>query len=289
MKKLALVLIVTLGTMGLAKAEEGIHFQSLSLKEGLEKAKKENKKVFIDIYATWCGPCKMLSKTSFMDANLGEFMNDHFVSIKLDGEQDDGERLMEQFELDSYPTMLILSPDLEMLKKIVGFVDAETIETNARSIVFPESTEIYKLTKRFEAGERDKEFLQEIIHARLLEEMEVSSLVELCLELYPKLDLTDEGEFIVFGEGITDENNKYMIEFLDDAATFLELHENLAEWKMTKIILHSIDKAVEEENMEILNVTVEKIYPAFIAIYGSDSLSKEELLEGMTELYYERL
>ncbi len=75
----------------------GIEFQTLSLNDALAKAKKENKHVFIDVYATWCGPCKYLAKEIFPDSDLGEFMNEHFVSIQLDGEKGDGVMLMKKF------------------------------------------------------------------------------------------------------------------------------------------------------------------------------------------------
>lgn len=37
---------------------QGIQFADLTWQDALKKAKKENKIIFVDIYATWCGPCK---------------------------------------------------------------------------------------------------------------------------------------------------------------------------------------------------------------------------------------
>ena len=42
---------------------KGIHFeQGLSWKDILAKAKAEHKYIFVDCYATWCGPCKYMDK-----------------------------------------------------------------------------------------------------------------------------------------------------------------------------------------------------------------------------------
>ena len=59
MKKL--VLLVTILITGLTVFSQGIDFQKGRYAEVLEMAKKQNKLVFIDIYTSWCGPCKMMS------------------------------------------------------------------------------------------------------------------------------------------------------------------------------------------------------------------------------------
>ena len=95
-KKPLMALFVALFISGVVGAT-GIKFEKLTIKQGLEKAKKENKKFFIDVYATWCGPCKYLDKSVFTDQDLGDFMNENFVCLKLDGELADGESLMIEF------------------------------------------------------------------------------------------------------------------------------------------------------------------------------------------------
>ena len=76
-----------------ADSTEGIHFQKSNWQQALDLAKKENKLVFLDIYATWCGPCKQLKKYTFSDKAAGDFFNANFVNMALDGEQEEGATL----------------------------------------------------------------------------------------------------------------------------------------------------------------------------------------------------
>ena len=280
--KTGIILVISLFLSNLGHAD-GIDFQSISLKEAVKKAKNEKKPIFIDIFATWCGPCKTLSKTTFKNEDLGEFMNEHFINLKLDGELPDGAQLMEKFELGAYPTMLFLSSELELLRMIEGAVSAETIQDDANAVVFPESTKIFKLTKRFQEGERDKIMLQELILESLYEEKEHDVYVEEYMRLFPGLDLDNSDEFIVFGAGTNDLENENIKLFLAKPAHFLELHEHLAQWKMTLILISIIDIAKEQTNGSLMKPLVDKVYPAYKIIQGEDGLEKSELLEAMNE------
>lgn len=289
MKKLALLLIVSFGMMSTVEAKEGINFESLSLKEALAKAKAENKIVFIDIYATWCGPCKMLSRDVFVDENLGQFMNEHFVNVKLDGEKEDGERLMIDFDLNSYPTMLFISPDMENLNKIVGFVDAEKIEAEARAVIFPESTEIFKLTARFDKGERGKEFLQEFINLSIDEEKPTEAAIAEYLKLFPEFDLEKEGEFIVFAVAIEDLDDPTMKEFLKNAEKYREIHGHLTKWKISKVLMKSLEVAVETENIDLIRKDAKTVLAAYQAIFQEESTDLDELVEALEDMYHDRV
>ena len=44
-----------------AKEIKGTVFEKGTLKELLAKAAKEKKYLFVDVYATWCGPCRMVA------------------------------------------------------------------------------------------------------------------------------------------------------------------------------------------------------------------------------------
>jgi len=263
----------------------GIEFQSLSLDEALTKAKQENKHVFIDVYADWCGPCKYLAKEIFPDEKLGEFMNQHFVSIQLDGEQGDGLMLMAEFSLNAYPTMLFLSPEMELEKKIVGVVSPQDIQQSGNAVVFPESTAIYQLEKKYEAGDRSRETLKSYVIELINEERASEERIDEFLKLYPQLSLKDEDDFIIFSMGITDTENAYMKEFLASAAKFKEMYGELADGKMEIILIGMLSEAIEKEDKSLLQAGLEEIYEPYKAVFGEQSLSKEKLLSALESNY----
>lgn len=49
--------------------------------------KNQGKMVFVDVYTDWCGWCKVMDKKTFSDPEVVKYMNDNFISIKLDAEQ----------------------------------------------------------------------------------------------------------------------------------------------------------------------------------------------------------
>lgn len=47
-----------------------INFADLSLEEAITKAQAEDKYIFIDVYTTWCGPCKKLDRVTFQSSEV---------------------------------------------------------------------------------------------------------------------------------------------------------------------------------------------------------------------------
>src|SRR5258708_31213409 len=67
-----------------SQVETGVRFEAdLNWQEVLAKAAKEKKFIFLDIYATWCGPCKQMDKFVYTDTAIGDFFNKQFISIKV--------------------------------------------------------------------------------------------------------------------------------------------------------------------------------------------------------------
>jgi len=75
---------------------------------GMAKAKESGKPMMIDVFATWCAPCKRLDETVFSRADVAQASSD-FVAIKLDG--DKYPQVREKLGVTGYPTVVFLSPD----------------------------------------------------------------------------------------------------------------------------------------------------------------------------------
>jgi len=104
----------------------GVKFEALPLSAAFAKAERESKKVFVDFYAVWCGPCKRMDIEVFPLEIVGGLFKESFVAIKIDGESELGKVLIEKYKVEAYPTYLVLSSENHELKRLVGYVDAET-------------------------------------------------------------------------------------------------------------------------------------------------------------------
>jgi thioredoxin 1 len=104
-----------------ADTEEGIQFHNGTWEEALQLAKKENKLIFLDIYATWCGPCKKLKANTFSNTEVGSYYNQNFINVAFDGEQGDGAMLMQKYGLRSFPSLLFIDGNGKVVGQTVGY------------------------------------------------------------------------------------------------------------------------------------------------------------------------
>lgn len=108
-----------------AKHTEGVQFYEASWNDILIKADKENKLIFVDIHASWCSPCKMLKKHTFPDKEVGKFFNKNFINASFDGEEGDGIELVEKYNVQAYPTLLILDKKGNVVAQTMGFMQSD--------------------------------------------------------------------------------------------------------------------------------------------------------------------
>ena len=68
---------------GVLQAQE---IQWMTMNEALEAQKKEPKKILMDAYTTWCGPCKMLDKNTFSNEDVARYINENYYAVKFNAE-----------------------------------------------------------------------------------------------------------------------------------------------------------------------------------------------------------
>jgi len=90
------------------------------LSEVVDMAKKDDKLIFLDVYTDWCLPCKMMDKDVFTDKKLGAFINEHFVSAKVNAEKGSGPIIADLYKVPGYPTLLFLDKDGKVLVEKSG-------------------------------------------------------------------------------------------------------------------------------------------------------------------------
>lgn len=127
MKKILIVLAaIMLAIPALAQEKPGIKWEEGTLNQALKKAKESGKElVFLDCYATWCGPCQYMAKSVFTTKEAGDYFNKKFVNIKIDMEKGEGINLARQFKIQGYPTFIILNHNGKELGRIVGGTQIE--------------------------------------------------------------------------------------------------------------------------------------------------------------------
>lgn len=107
--------------------KKGIHFIEDDWNQALKTAKDQNKLVFIDIYATWCGPCKMLKQYTFTDSSVGDFFNKNFISVSIDGEKGVGPQLAQQYSIEGYPTLIVADSTGKPVLVTAGYIPANVL------------------------------------------------------------------------------------------------------------------------------------------------------------------
>jgi len=124
MKRSSIVLFFCL-LQAVVFANDGIKFEQSKWAEIKAKAAKEHKMIFLDAFASWCGPCKYMEENVYTEEKTASYFNENFINVKIDMEAGEGPELSEEFGVTAYPTFLFFSPEGKLLHKYVGALQAE--------------------------------------------------------------------------------------------------------------------------------------------------------------------
>ena len=117
----------------------GTQFFKGTFAQALAKAKKENKKLMVDCYTLWCGPCRHMAKNVFPDENLGKYMNANFVCIQLDMEHGEGPELNKTFNVKAYPTFIFFDAEGKEMSRFEGMCMQDEFQKRCERILKGES------------------------------------------------------------------------------------------------------------------------------------------------------
>lgn len=149
MKRLLLLLIVVgFSLTGLAQ-EHKINW--MTIEKALAAQEKEPRKIMVDMYTTWCGPCKMLDKYTFQNKDVADYVNKNFYAVKFNAEGDGTVKFKDQtfsnpnfdasrrgrnsqhqlasyFGVSAYPTIVFLDENANLLTPVKGFHKPQQLE-----------------------------------------------------------------------------------------------------------------------------------------------------------------
>lgn len=115
---LSVVLLATLFTGDARAADDALAWER-DVDKAFERAKKEDKLVFVDVYADWCGPCRMMDANTFSNEEVRTLLAEKFVILKVDA--DANLDAAQEFGTGSLPTLTVLTADRAPIVKEPGY------------------------------------------------------------------------------------------------------------------------------------------------------------------------
>lgn len=121
----------------------------ITFDEAYIKCKKNPRPIMIDIYTTWCGPCKMMSNQTFNNPQIAKYINDNFYAVKFDAESKDSVKFDKYIFVSSdnsnpkaphqfaasildnqlaYPSIVFLNNQIQRLDILKGFMPPKSFE-----------------------------------------------------------------------------------------------------------------------------------------------------------------
>lgn len=150
----SVLLLTATSLIGIAQDKVNkIHW--MSVEEAVAATQKEPRKIMVDVYTQWCGPCKMMAAQTFTHPDVVNYMNEKYYCVKFDAESGDSVRfdgktfknpefkkgatgrnsvheLTMYWGVSAYPTLLFFDETAKAIAPITGFQSVENFEIFAK-------------------------------------------------------------------------------------------------------------------------------------------------------------
>ncbi len=246
--------------LAMTGAQAQIQFETGTLAAALAKGKKENKPVFVDVYAVWCGPCKRMAATAFKDPQVSAYYNENFISIQIDAEHAaDGPSTAMTYQVNAYPTLLYFTPDGQLAKKVVGAMDAQMLLARGEEVAYPEKSPGFITAKAYHDSKKTRNDLKTYIGALIdIDSDSADAYTATYYQKYKDLNLDDEVEFEVFFMQENDPESALGKQFIEHPE---KVDPSVYAGKIQQFVQESFTAAVEAKDFSIVEKTIRLTLP----------------------------
>lgn len=256
MRRFGIVLSFLILISFTAKAD-GIDFYDGEWSDAIAEALESEKLVFVDAYATWCGPCKRMAKNEFTKKDVGDFFNENFINIKLNMETPSGQKFGQQYAVSAYPTMFFIDGNGEVVKKMKGYRDGNAlIDAGMLALTSVDYSDKYAV--KYEAGERDFDLVYEYLRSLNKAGKPTLKITNEYLREYDQLSEDQKLQIIAVGANEADSKLFETVIAKQEKLRKL-LGEDLFYNLTDKACKNTVDKAIKFEYPELLEDAVGKM------------------------------
>lgn len=271
---------------------QGIEFFHGTWDEAQAKATSEEKLIFVDAYAKWCGPCKRMAKNVFTHPAVGEYFNANFVNLKLDMEESESRDFKKSFRASAYPTLFFIDGKGELVKKVVGGRNAQDFIQLAKGIVksYDRSGDF---AEAYEKGDHSFELVLNYIKALnkadkssqkvandFIRENPNLSKDEMSTLLYEAMVVADSKVFDLFVENRTSIESKFTqqkVEEKIEAACWATVY-NAIEFEVDDLLTEAKEKCKDYLPNKSKSFALESAYEYYKGIDDGNKMSEAALV-----------
>lgn len=236
---------------------QGIKFFEGSWGEAQGEAEKQEKLIFVDAYAVWCGPCKQMAKNVFPNEKVGEFFNKHFVSMQIDMERGMGLEFAKLYPVRAYPTLFFINYKGEIVHTVVGAQSVDALLSIGRKVLDMEDKS-QDFAAEYEKGKREPELVYGYVRA--LNKAGKPSLKIANEYLRSQKDLTTEFNLKFILEAATEADSKifeWLIQYRNQIAKVTS--EDEVRQQIINACRNTAHKAVEYQSKDLMVEAIDKV------------------------------
>jgi thiol-disulfide isomerase/thioredoxin len=259
LKKLSLLLLL-LATTNIQAQNRSINFDHESdWKTLLEKAKKENKLIFVDCYTTWCGPCKWMAKNVFTNDTVADFFNAKFINAKIDMEKGEGKDIAVKYGIQAYPTFIFVNGDGEQVHRVCGSNEASYFLADAHNALDPEK-QVATLTRKFEGNKSNAAVATTYLDALRKGCQETNSALNTYFNTQKESELTSRSNWTIIYRYVKDYSSPAFLYLEKNKEAYSALYtKDSVEDKLNGIYFQGLMTAVNKDDKKGIEELKKKV------------------------------